>query len=51
MSVILLASSLIYELTSFAYIDIAGTLGIAYLAFREGRECFEKAAGKTCCAC
>ena len=51
MSVILLASSLIFELTSFAYIDIAGTLGIAYLAFREGRECFEKAAGKSCCAC
>lgn len=51
MSIILLTSSLIFELTSFAYIDIAGTLGIAYLAFREGRECFEKAAGKSCCAC
>lgn len=51
MSVILLASSLIYELTNVGYVDIAGTLGIAYLAFREGRECFEKAAGKTCCAC
>lgn len=50
MSLILLASSAIYELTNFAYIDIAGTLGIACFAFREGRECFEKAAGKNCCA-
>ena len=51
MSVILLASSLIYELTNFAYIDIAGAFGIAYLAYREGRECFEKARGNECCAC
>lgn len=51
MSVVLLASSLIYELTSFAYIDIAGTLGIAFLAFREGRECFEKAENNSHCAC
>ncbi len=51
MSVVLLASSLIYELTSFAYIDIAGTLGIAFLAFREGRECFEKAESDNHCAC
>ena len=51
MSVILLASSLIYELTSFAYVDIAGTLGIAVLAFREGRECFEKAESDNHCAC
>lgn len=51
MSVVLLASSLIYELTNFAYIDIAGTLGIAFLAFREGRECFEKAEGNSHCAC
>ncbi len=51
MSVVLLASSLIYELTNFAYIDIAGTLGIAYLAFREGKECFEKAESSSHCAC
>lgn len=51
MSVVLLVSSLIYELTNFAYIDIAGTLGIAFLAFREGRECFEKAKGNNHCAC
>ena len=51
MSVILLASSLIYELTSFDYVDIAGTLGIAFLAFREGRECFEKAENNSHCAC
>lgn len=50
MSLILLASSVVYELTTFAYIDIAGTLGIAWLAFKEGKECFEKAAGKVCCS-
>ena len=51
MSVILLASSLIYELTDFAYIDIAGAFGIAFLAYKEGRECFEKARGNAYCAC
>ncbi len=50
MSVILLASSALYELLNIAYIDVAGTFGIAYFAFREGGECFEKAAGKkNCC--
>lgn len=42
MSVILLLSSGIYELTKFAFIDTIGTLGLAYLSFKEGRECFEK---------
>lgn len=46
MSVVLLASSLIYMLTGFAYIDIIGALGIAWFAFSEGREAFEKASGK-----
>ncbi len=51
MSVILLVSSVIYELTNFAYTDIAGAFGIAYLAYKEGRECFEKAKGNAYCAC
>lgn len=51
MSFILLASSAVFELTQIGYFDIIGTLGIAFLAFREGRECFEKAAGKACCSC
>jgi len=42
MSVILLISSAIYELTGFIYIDSIGTLGLAWFSFREGRECFEK---------
>ena len=49
MSIVLLAASTVYELTHIAYIDVAGTLGLAYFSFREGRECFEKAAGEECC--
>lgn len=51
MSFVLLASSAVFELTRIAYFDIIGTFGIAYLAFREGKECFEKASGKACCSC
>ena len=48
MSVILLASSLIYELTGFAYADIFGAAGLAWFSISEGREAFEKAKGKNC---
>jgi hypothetical protein len=51
MSLVLLLSSSVYELTRFAYTDILGTLGLAYLSFKEGRECFEKARGKNHCSC
>jgi hypothetical protein len=51
MSLVLLISSGTYELINFAYMDIIGTLGLAYLSFREGRECFEKAEGKNHCSC
>lgn len=43
LSFILLASSVIYKLFGIAWIDIAGTLGIAWFAFSEGREAFAKA--------
>ncbi|MFP4384776.1 MAG: cation transporter [Spirochaetia bacterium] len=43
LSFLLLASSLLYELFCIPYIDAAGSLGIAYYAFKEGREAFEKA--------
>ena len=43
MSIILLVSSAVYELTRLPYVDIAGTLGLAYFSFTEGKECFEKA--------
>jgi divalent metal cation (Fe/Co/Zn/Cd) transporter len=49
MSVVLLASSLIYELTGFAYADVIGAAALAWFSFSEGRESFEKAKGKSCC--
>ncbi len=50
MSIILLTSSGIYELFGFPYIDSIGTLGLSYFAFKEGKECFEKAkSNKNCC--
>jgi len=48
MSVVLLVSSLIYELTGFAYTDVIGAAGLIYFSFSEGREAFEKARGKEC---
>ncbi len=51
MSVILLLSSGIYELFEIGYIDSIGTLGLAYFAFNEGRECFEKARSDIHCSC
>ncbi|WP_100615636.1 cation transporter [Confluentibacter citreus] len=51
MSVILLVSSGIYELFGIPYIDSLGTLGLAYFAFKEGKECFEKAKNDTHCCC
>ena len=51
MSVILLISSGIYELTGFAYIDSIGSLGLSYFAFSEAKESFEKAKNNTLCSC
>lgn len=51
MSVILLVSSGIYELFGIPYIDSIGTLGLAYFAFNEGKECFEKANSDKYCGC
>jgi len=51
LSIILLATSLLYELTNIAYIDIAGTIGIAWFAFKEGREAFEKAKSNSLSCC
>jgi hypothetical protein len=50
MSVVLLASSLIYQLTGIGFIDSIGALGLIYFSVHEGREAFEKAASlKDCC--
>jgi divalent metal cation (Fe/Co/Zn/Cd) transporter len=43
MSIVLLISSLIYEMTGFGYMDSMGTIGIIYLSVKEGKEAFEKA--------
>ncbi len=50
MSVVLLASSLIYELTGFGFVDSIGALGLIWFSYSEGKESFEKAAGlEECC--
>lgn len=48
MSVVLLASSLIYELTGFGFVDSIGALGLIWFSYNEGKEAFEKAAGMEC---
>ncbi len=50
MSVVLLASSLIYQLTGIGFVDSIGALGLIYFSYSEGKESFEKAAGlDDCC--
>ena len=52
LSFILLAASGLYEILHIAYFDILGSLGIAYFAFKEGREAFEKVkTGNLACNC
>jgi divalent metal cation (Fe/Co/Zn/Cd) transporter len=52
MSLVLLASSLIYQFTGLGFIDSLGAIGLIYFSVREGKEAFEKAAGirDDCCA-
>lgn len=47
MSVVLLASSLIYQFTGFGFVDSLGALGLIYFSVNEGRESFGKAQGLT----
>jgi divalent metal cation (Fe/Co/Zn/Cd) transporter len=50
MSVVLLASSLVYQFTGFGFIDSIGALGLIYFSYSEGKESFEKAEGmEDCC--
>ena len=44
MSIVLLASSLIYQFTGFGLVDSLGAIGLIYFSVSEGRESFEKAA-------
>jgi len=48
MSLVLLASSLVYEITGFAYSDVIGAAGLIYFSISEGKEAIEKAKGKEC---
>ncbi|RJP52593.1 MAG: hypothetical protein C4557_05960 [Anaerolineaceae bacterium] len=48
MSLVLLASSLIYELTGFGFVDSLGAIGLIYFSAKEGRESFDKAKGLEC---
>ncbi len=52
LSLVLLAASAGYELTGIGYLDSLGSLAIAWLSFKEGREAFGKANGMACsCSC
>lgn len=52
LSFILLVSSGLYELFEIQWFDVAGSLGIAWFAFSEGREAFGKAkASELSCHC
>jgi hypothetical protein len=48
---VLLLASAIFELTGLGWIDIIGTLGLAWFSFTEGRESFEKAKTDSSCNC
>ncbi len=48
LSILLLISSLLYEVFRIPYVDAVGALGIAWFAFKEGREAFAKAKGRSC---
>ncbi len=43
MSIVLLASSLIYQFTGFGFVDSLGAIGLIYFSVNEGKEAFEKA--------
>lgn len=52
LSVVLMISSVGYELTGIGSLDAIGAILIAWLAFREGKESFKKARGLNClCTC
>ena len=51
MSLVLLASSALYEFFKIPYVDSIGSLGLAWFSYREGKECFEKAASDKYCHC
>jgi divalent metal cation (Fe/Co/Zn/Cd) transporter len=52
LSIVLMISSLGYELTGIGSLDAIGAMLISWLTFKEGREAFGKARGMSCsCSC
>jgi divalent metal cation (Fe/Co/Zn/Cd) transporter len=51
LSIVLLLASLGYEFTGIGSLDSIGALIIAWFSSKEGREAFQKAAGKMTCSC
>jgi divalent metal cation (Fe/Co/Zn/Cd) transporter len=51
MSIVLLISSLAFELTGVAVLDVIGAFGIAWFSYSEGREAFQKATTRGECNC
>jgi divalent metal cation (Fe/Co/Zn/Cd) transporter len=51
LSIILLFSSIGYEVTGIGAVDSIGAVGIALFSYREGREAFEKSKGNLTCGC
>ncbi len=48
LSIVLLVASVGYEVTGIDLADSLGAVGIAIFSFKEGREAFDKAKGKSC---
>lgn len=48
MSLVVLASSLIYEISGLGFVDSLGALGLIYFSVNEGREALNKAKGMEC---
>lgn len=51
LSIILLTSSIIYEVFKIGWIDIIGSLGIAYFSLKEGIEAIKKSRSKNIACC
>jgi divalent metal cation (Fe/Co/Zn/Cd) transporter len=51
LSIILLFSSIGYEITGIGAVDSIGAVGIALFSYREGREAFGKSKGELACGC